>query len=58
MDPVISRWDGPDAPVPLPYEPGSWGPEAGEALIARDGRRWLHLCGRHGRMAGGMGVVS
>ncbi len=57
MDPVIARWERPDAPAPQPYAPGSWGPEAGEAFIARDGRRWLHLCGKHGQMSGRVGVL-
>ena len=40
VDPVLKAW----APKPardLPvYEAGSWGPEVGDALIARDGHAW------------------
>ena len=30
------------------YEPGSWGPDASEALLSQDGRAWLQSCGGHG----------
>jgi glucose-6-phosphate 1-dehydrogenase len=30
---------------PLPYPPGSAGPAAADALLARDGRRWIGWCG-------------
>ncbi len=40
VDPILEAW----APKPardLPvYEAGSWGPEVGDALIARDGHAW------------------
>ena len=43
MDPVLSGWQKPDAPLEF-YAPGSWGPPAADALIARDGGEWLHGC--------------
>ena len=30
------------------YEPGSWGPDAAEALLSQDGQAWLQACGGHG----------
>ena len=41
LAPVLERWDAtPPADFPN-YVAGSWGPEAAEVLIARDGRSWL-----------------
>lgn len=40
IDPILAAW-GAAAPVDFPnYPADSWGPEAAEALIARDGRSW------------------
>lgn len=40
MDHVLNAWVAEaNAPPPL-YTSGSWGPDAGDDLIARDGRRW------------------
>lgn len=40
IEPVLDVWnDTPSADFPN-YAAGSWGPEAAEALIARDGRSW------------------
>jgi len=43
VDPVISAWA--DAPAPnFPnYGAGTWGPEAAEDLLAREGRRWRRI---------------
>jgi len=40
IDPIMKSWEAalPDFPN---YPAGSWGPEASEVLIARDGRSWL-----------------
>ena len=39
--PILNGWQS-VAPMDFPnYQSGTWGPEAGEALIAQDGRRWL-----------------
>jgi glucose-6-phosphate 1-dehydrogenase len=38
-DPAIARWEAGGA-RPVPYEPGSAGPEDALALMHRDGRRW------------------
>jgi len=39
--PVLDVWSGnPAADFPN-YRSGTWGPEAAEALVARDGRNWL-----------------
>jgi glucose-6-phosphate 1-dehydrogenase len=43
VDPIIEAWA--EAPPPdFPnYEAGSWGPEAADELLARDGRRWRRI---------------
>jgi glucose-6-phosphate 1-dehydrogenase len=40
---ILDAWQLPDAPSPVTYVAGSWGPEAADALIARDGARWRRL---------------
>jgi glucose-6-phosphate 1-dehydrogenase len=44
IDPIIENWLGPKAPPMATYAHGSWGPEAANALLAQDGRTWLHGC--------------
>jgi glucose-6-phosphate 1-dehydrogenase len=40
VEPLLAEWDRrPQHPIPM-YEAGSWGPEAADALMARDGRSW------------------
>jgi len=40
MQPVVDAWSPrPSRPLPV-YAAGSWGPEAADALVARDGRSW------------------
>jgi glucose-6-phosphate 1-dehydrogenase len=41
IDPLIASWKASGEP-PLPYPAGSWGPEAANALLGHDGRRWHH----------------
>jgi len=43
VTPIERAWaaSAPDGPLALhPYEAGSWGPAAADALMERDGRRW------------------
>lgn len=41
--PILEAWQS-RPPVDFPnYAPGSWGPEAADALIAKDGRTWVNL---------------
>src|SRR5450631_2222858 len=41
VTPILEAWDSvPPADFPN-YQPGSWGPEAADLLIARDGHSWL-----------------
>ena len=47
VDPLLEAWEGAGAASLHPYKPGSWGPEAAEALLAEDGHTWLHTCGPH-----------
>jgi len=43
VDPIISAWaDGP-APTFPNYDAGTWGPDAADELLARDGRRWRRI---------------
>jgi glucose-6-phosphate 1-dehydrogenase len=39
LDPLLNTWADDPRP-PEPYPAGTWGPEAAEALIERDGRKW------------------
>ncbi len=45
VDPLLEGWESPDAPPLNYYWPGSWGPDAADAMLAQDGHTWLHLCG-------------
>jgi glucose-6-phosphate 1-dehydrogenase len=44
FEPLLTWWDKsePEPPI-LPYEAGTWGPDAARILIERDGRRWRRL---------------
>jgi glucose-6-phosphate 1-dehydrogenase len=42
IDPILEAWDTHQTPPLAEYEPGSWGPPEAEALLARDGRNWMH----------------
>ncbi len=46
VDPLIQGWSELEASLHS-YEPGTWGPEAADALLAREGREWLRGCGGH-----------
>jgi glucose-6-phosphate 1-dehydrogenase len=37
---ILDAWQLPDAPPPVTYPAGTWGPEAADALIAAHGGRW------------------
>jgi glucose-6-phosphate 1-dehydrogenase len=41
LQPILDVWEENPAPDFPNYASGSWGPEAAEALIARDGRNWM-----------------
>ena len=40
VEPLLDSKNGPH-----PYEPGTWGPEAADRLLAENGHKWLGLCG-------------
>jgi len=43
VTPILDTWAG-DPPPDFPnYEAGTWGPEAADELLARDGRRWRRI---------------
>ena len=39
VEPILEHWRN-DAQGPRPYAPGTWGPSASSAMIARDGHCW------------------
>jgi glucose-6-phosphate 1-dehydrogenase len=41
LTPVLEMWENNPAPDFPNYAAGAWGPEAAEALAARDGKSWL-----------------
>jgi glucose-6-phosphate 1-dehydrogenase len=44
IDPIENAWaEEKDSPELFFYEAGSWGPDAAEELLARDGRAWRRL---------------
>ena len=43
VDPIIDAWiAGPEPEMPN-YTSGTWGPEAADELLTREGRRWRRL---------------
>ncbi len=43
VTPIIETWiDGPPPDLPN-YEAGTWGPEEGDQLLAREGRKWRRI---------------
>jgi len=42
IDPILNVWETDQAPPLAAYEPNSWGPSLSDALLARDGRAWMH----------------
>jgi len=47
IDPLLARWEQPDAPPLFSYTPGSWGPPEAERLLAETGWRWIEVCSEH-----------
>jgi glucose-6-phosphate 1-dehydrogenase len=47
IDSIQAGWEDENAPPIVSYEAGSWGPHEAEALLAHDGRWWIHDCSRH-----------
>ena len=47
IDPILAEWQLPDAPPLAGYEPGTWGPEEADELMAEYGRFWRHGCMEH-----------
>jgi glucose-6-phosphate 1-dehydrogenase len=43
VTPIIESWMDQPAPEFPNYEAGSWGPEAADELLAREGRRWRRI---------------
>jgi glucose-6-phosphate 1-dehydrogenase len=44
VDPVLRGWETQQKPTLVSYPVGSWGPDAGDELLARDGHRWRMGC--------------
>ena len=45
VDPLLQAWE---RTPPHLYDPGSWGPDAADRLVAESGHRWVRTCGMHG----------
>ena len=43
VTPIIEAWAEEPAPEFPNYESGTWGPEAADEMLARDGRRWRRI---------------
>ena len=43
VDPIVAAWSEMGSPDFPNYEAGTWGPEAADDLIAREGRRWRRI---------------
>ena len=43
IDPVLQAWGDPSSAPVHPYAPGTWGPDAGDRLPAREGHEWRRL---------------
>jgi len=43
VTPIIEAWADEPPPAFPDYASGSWGPDAADALLARDGRRWRRI---------------
>ncbi len=39
IEPILENWDASTQPVPL-YDPGTWGPQEADEMVARLGYRW------------------
>jgi len=44
VDPLLQGWETQNTPPLVTYPVGSWGPEAADQLLARDGRVWRLGC--------------
>ncbi len=42
IDPILTNWETDQDPPLALYEPGTWGPDEASALLAKDGRHWMH----------------
>ncbi len=47
IDPILNAWESQETPALHPYAPGTWGPEAADALLARDDHSWRSGCLEH-----------
>jgi glucose-6-phosphate 1-dehydrogenase len=43
VDPIVEAWASSPPPDFPNYDAGTWGPEAADALLAREGRRWRRI---------------
>ena len=43
VDPIMESWLAGAEPALPNYDAGSWGPDAADALLTREGRRWRRL---------------
>ncbi len=43
VDPIVNAWADAGAPTFPNYDAGTWGPDAADELMVRDGRRWRRI---------------
>jgi glucose-6-phosphate 1-dehydrogenase len=43
VTPIIDQWADEEQPDFPNYEAGSWGPDAADRLLAREGRKWRRI---------------
>ena len=51
VGPLLDAWENQPERKPHVYEPGSWGPEAADALLSGSGSVWRRVCGVHAETA-------
>ena len=47
VEPLIQEWQEGALGSVQPYDAGSWGPEASQELLSRNGHRWQEISGSH-----------
>ena len=44
IDSILEAWQSEQAPPPMTYKKGSWGPAEADDLLGKNGRHWRHGC--------------
>ncbi len=43
LDPILNSWEMGSTPLSI-YDPGTWGPDEADEMMARNGRAWIYAC--------------